>query len=162
MVLLLRQSGEIIRGRKSPTRERDDQFTQAKNLRFADLERDYRSLRTVPASGLSLPPSSSKSRFSFACSRSESGFHGQTSSNFDHPGPPAGWAAALSDQRLGGTRPARGPGAVQIPWLNPEASENCVAKSTICLIVMCSRRCLKFIVGWYPSRSPGEASGRLS
>jgi len=102
-----------------------------------------------------------KSRFSFACSRPESGLHGQTSSNFNHAGPPAGWAAALFDQCLGGARPALGAGAVQIPWLNPEASENCVAKFTLCLIVMCSRRCLKFIVGWCPSRRPGEAGRRL-
>ena len=162
MVVLLRRSGEIIRGRTSPTRERDDQFTRTKNLRFAGLDRDYCSLRTVAASGLSVSAASSRSHFAFACSRPEKRLHGQTSPNFNRAGATASWAAAFFDQRLGGTGPAMGAGAVQIPWLNPEASENCVAKSTTCQIVMCSRRCLKFIVGWCPGRSPEEANRRGS
>src|SRR5260221_7057210 len=106
MVLLFRKSGEIIRGRKSPTRERDDQFTRAKNLRCAGLGRACRPLRTVAASGLSISAASPKSRFAFACSGPEKRLHGQTSPNFNRAGPPTSSAAALFDQRLGGADPA--------------------------------------------------------
>src|SRR5713101_3705041 len=162
MVLLLRQCGEIIRRRKSPTRERDDPFAQAKNLRFQGLEPDDRSLRPLAASGVSVSSASAKSCCACACARGEKRLHGQASANFDRAGPPASWAAALFDQRLGGTGPALGAGAVQIPWLNPPASEKCVAKSITCRIVMCSRRCLKWIVGWCPGRSPQATNRRGS
>ena len=162
MVLLLRQCGEIIRRRKSPTCERDDPFAQAKNLRFQGLERDDRALRTVAASGLPVPAASSKSRFALACSGAEKCLHGQTFSNLNRAGSPPSSAAALFDQRLGGAGPALGAGAVQIPWLNPQASENCVAKSITCRIVMCSRRSLKCIVGWCPGRRPQATNRRGS
>src|SRR6267378_1225993 len=154
MVLLLRQSGEIIRGRTSPTRERDNQFTGAKKLDCAGLSRVGHLLWPIQAAGLSLPAPSSASHFAFACSPRESGFYGQTSVPFNRSGSAASSAAALFHQLVGGASAATGSGPTQRPWLNPHASEPFVVKITMCLIVMCPKRYLKFMVAWCPSRSP--------
>ena len=153
MVFLLRHSGEIIRGRTGPTRERDDPITRKRSLQFRGCERDHRSLRTVATAGLSLPAASPTRQFPFDYPPGKMRFHGQTAPPFSRAGSSASSAAAHFDQRLGRASSATGAGAIQIPWLNADARPACVAKSTFCLIVMCSRRCHKFTTGWCPSRN---------
>ena len=154
MVLLLRHSGEIIRGRTSPTCERDDPVAPARKLRFADLGRDRLALPAIQAAGLPVLTASSASRFTFGCSREEKCFHRQTASLFNRAGAPTRPTAACFDQRLGRASPASGAGAIQISWLNADASRACVAKSTFCLIVTCLRNSRKLITGWCPKQNP--------
>src|SRR6266567_7925881 len=141
MVLLLRHSGEIIRGRTSPTRERDDSVTPARNFRFADLDRNRLALPDLTAAGLPLLAASSASQFTFSCSRAEKGLHRQTGPIFDRSGPPTSSAAARFDQRLGRASSATGAQANPIPWLSPDESLKCIAKFIFCLIVMPIRGC---------------------
>lgn len=148
MVLLLRHSGEIIRGRTSPTREWDDSVTSARDFRFAGLDPNRLALPDLTAAGLPLLAASPASQFTFGCSRAEKGVHRQTASIFDRSGPSASSAAARFDQRLGRASAARGAQANPIPWLSPDASLKCIAKFIFCLIVMPIRGCLRFITGW--------------
>jgi hypothetical protein len=155
MVLLLRHSGKIIGGRTSPTRERDDPVAPARKLRFADLGRDRLALPTIKAAGLPLLAASSASRFTFGCPREEKCFYRQTASLSNRAGTPTSPTAACFDRRLGRASSASGAGAIQISWLNADASRACVAKSTFCLIVTCWRSSRKLITGWCPNQNLG-------
>lgn len=161
MVLSLRHSGEIIGGRASPTCERDDPFTRTKAC-GAGLGRDRRSLPTIPPARLSVSASGSTSQLPFSYSRPEKRLHSQAASASNHAGSPASAAAAHFDQRLGRASAATGAGAIQIPWLRADASQECVAKSTFSLIVMCSKNSRKFISGWYPSPDPKPCQSLLN
>ena len=154
MVLLVRHSGEIIRGRTGPTRERNDQFTRAKKLRCGGLSRDCRALRAVPPAGLPLPAASPASGFAFAGSGRESRLYRQTSAPINCAGPAASPTTALLHQFLGRASLASRSGPTQMPWLNPGASEACVAKFTIYPTVTSPRKCRRFIAGWYLRRRP--------
>ena len=161
MVLLLRHSGESICGPKSQTRERDDSFTRAKNLRCEGFERADRSLWTVASPNLSLSAASPTSRFPLVDSRPQERFHRQASAKVNPGGSAASAAAALFDQRLGRKGPARGIGAAPISLLNRRVSESGVVKSTIGRIVMGSRKFRKCIDGWCLGRRLEKADPRL-
>lgn len=161
MVLLLRQSGESIRGPKSPTRERDDSFTRAKNLRWEGLERADRSLWSVASPSLSLSAASPTSRFPLVDSRPQKRFHRQASATVNPGGSAASPATALFDQRLGRKGPAGGIGAAPISWLNRRVSDSGVVKSTIGRIVMDCRKFRRCIDGWCLGRHLEKADPRL-
>ena len=148
MVLQLRHSGEIIRGRTSQTRECDHSVNSARNLRFADLDRTRLALSCLSPAGLPLLSASPASQFTFGCSRAEKGLHRQTASVFNRSGPSTSSAAARFDQRLGRASTASGTQANPIPWLSPDADLKCIAKFIFCPIVMPTRGCLRFITGW--------------
>jgi len=153
MVLLLRHSGEIIRGRTSPTRECDYSVTSARNLRFAGLDRNRLALPYLSPAGLPLLSASPASQFTLGCSRAEKGLHRQTASIFDRSGPSASSAGARFDQQLGRASTASGTQANPIPWLSPDVGLKCIAKFIFCLIVMPTRGCLRFITGWCLKRN---------
>jgi hypothetical protein len=153
MVLLLRHSGEIIRGRTGPTRERDDPVNRAKNLCSEGCSPDRQSLWNIAAASLSLPAASSASPCSVGDSSREKRLHRQVAPPFNRAGSSASTAPAHFHQRLGRAGPATGAGAIQISWLKTGASQKCVVKSTFCLIVMCAKRCRKFITGWCRSQN---------
>ena len=155
MVLLLRHSAEIIRGRTGPTRERDNAVNREKSLRLRSLEGDHQSLWTIAATSLPLSAACSASQCSIGCSRPEKRFYRQAAPPFNRAGSSASTAGAHFHQRLGRTSPATAAGAIQIPWLR-DASQKCAAKSTICLIVMCPKRCYKFINGWCLSQNANQ------
>src|SRR3974390_2819329 len=102
MVVLLRHSDQIIRGRTGPTCEPDAQFTSATDLLFRGLESADRPLWVVPSAGLPLSPAGPAKRFATADPGSQSGFHGQTPAQFNLPSSPTSSAASLFHQPMGG------------------------------------------------------------
>jgi len=159
-VLLLRHSDEIIRGRTSPTRECDAQFTSTADLHFRGFEGVGRSLWAVAQTGLPLFTASPTSGIAAAGSRTKGGLYRKACPQFNPEGSSAGSAAELFHQSLGGWGLAAWAGPHPRPWLNPGASENCVAKITFCRIVMCHKRCLRFTAGWCRSPSREALSPR--
>src|SRR5215510_9168432 len=153
MVLLLRHSGEIIRGRTGPTRERDDPVNRARNLCSEGCGRDRQSLCSITATSLPLRAASSAGPCSASYSSREKRLHRQVAPPFNRAGSSASTAAAHFHQRLGRAGPATGAGAIQISWLRTDASHECVVKSTFCLIVMCAKRYHRFITGWCLSQN---------
>ena|SRR5258708_6323284 len=160
MVLLLRHSDKIIRGRTSPTRECDAQFTPAADLHFRGFGGVGRSLWAIAQTSLPLFTASPTNGFAPAGSRTQGGLYRKACPQFNPEGSAASSAAALFHQSLGGSGLAAGAGAHRRPWLNPGAIENCVAKFTFCRIVMCHKRCLRFIAGWCRNRSREGLSPR--
>src|SRR6267142_2678286 len=156
MVLLLRHSGEIIRGRTGPTRKRDHPVNREKSLRLRSLERDHQSLWGIATTSLPLSAGGSASQCSIGYSRREKRLYRQAAPPFNRAGSSASTAGAHFHQRLGRTGFATPLGAMQIPWLRADASQECVAKSTICLIVMYSKRCHKFISVWCLSQNANQ------
>src|SRR5215470_9598514 len=105
MVLRLRHSGEIIRGRTSPTCERDHPVTQAQNLCFAGPGRVDRALWAIPAAGLPVLATSSASRLTFSHSRRQERLHCETAPNLNCASSSASSATASFDQRVGRASP---------------------------------------------------------
>ena len=158
MVLLLRHSAEIIRGSTGPARERDNPVNREKGHRLRSLEGDHQSFWIIAAAGLPLSAARSASQCSISYPRREKRLHRQVAPPFNRAGSSASTAGAHFHQRLGRASPATGVGAIQNPWLRANASQECVAKSTICLIVMCPKRCHKFINGWCLSQNATQLS----
>jgi hypothetical protein len=156
MVLLLRHSAEIIRGRTGPTRECDNPVNREKRLRLRGLEGDRQSFWVVATTSLPLSAARSASQCSIGYPGREKRFHRQVAPPVDCAGSSASAAGVHFHQRLGRASPATGAGAIQNPWLRADASQECVAKSTICLIVMCFKRCHKFINGWCLSQNAAQ------
>jgi hypothetical protein len=153
MVLLLRHSAEIIRGRTGPTRERDPAVNPEEGLQLGGLAGDHQSFWIIAATSLPLSATGSAGQCSIGYPRAEKCLHRQVAPAIDRAGSSASAAGAHFHQRLGRASAATGAWAVQNPWLRTDASQKCVAKSTICLIVMCPKRYHKFINGWCPSQN---------
>jgi hypothetical protein len=152
MVLLSRHSAEIIRGPTGPTRERDNPAHRRKRLWPRGLEADDHSFWIIAATSLPLFANGSASQCSIDHSRREKGFYRQTVQASDRTGSSASATGADFHQRLGRESFASGVGAIQNAWLRANASRECVAKSTTCLIVMCPKKYRKSINGWCRSQ----------
>jgi hypothetical protein len=152
MVLLLRHSDKIIRGRTGPTRERDTQNAPATDLNNRGSRGVGRSLRAIAQASLSLFARGPAGDFAITGSRVQKRFHGQAPPQPDSGGPAARTTPVLFDRSVGGAGIAAGVRALQRPWLNPDVSTNCLAKLIICQIVMCRKKCHKYIAGWCRSR----------
>src|SRR5258708_203787 len=162
MVLLLRHSDKINGGRTSPTRECDAQFTPTADLYFRGPGRVDRPLWVIPQASLPLFRASSASWLAATGSRTQGGLHCEASAEFDPEGSAPSSTARLFHQPVGGAGVAAGAGPHQRPWLNPGTSEKFVAKFTFSRIVMCHKRCLRFIAGWCRSQSRKALTARCS
>jgi hypothetical protein len=151
-VLLLRRSGQSIRGRTSPTREPNGQPPPARGLCFQGPGLPGRSLGFVPSAGLPLFAASAPDGWAFAHSRRQSGFYGQAAPATNPAGAPTGPPRALGHQWLGGASLATSIGTALRLWPSGAPSESSVARLTIYRIVMPLRKWLKSTDGWHRHR----------
>lgn len=150
MVLLLRQSDQVIRVRTCSACECDSQFTTAESLTSGGSELARRPIRPLAAPSLSIPlPSPTCSR-TFAGSRSEGSFYGQVARFLDSTSSPTGSAWRWHHQPMGGGSAATVPQVASRPWLSAKPSAAFVVKTNMFMIVCRRKSCRKFIIGWCP------------
>ena len=160
MVLFLRHSDQIIRGRTGPTRERDTQNAPAANLNDSGSAEVGRSLQIIAPASLSLCATGQPDIWALAGPRGQSGLHGQAPAPSDSRSSAPRTTAGMCDQSVGPAGIAAGVKARQRPWLIPDASTHCAAKLIMFRIVMCPKKSRKSIAGWCPSPSRGVLAGR--
>src|SRR5690349_224533 len=156
MVVFLRRRAEIIRGRTGQARERDNPVNRDERLRLRGLEGDRQSFWIIATASLPVSAAGSASQCSISYPRREKRLHHQVAPAFDCAGSSASAPGAHFYQRVGRAGPAAGVGEIRTAWLSADASQECGAKFTICLIVMCPKRSHKCINGWCLSQNAAQ------
>lgn len=148
MVLLLRQSDQVIRLRKSSTCECDGQVAQTKDLSARGLKPTRRRLRHLPASSLSLLATGPSRAPADDGAGSKNRFYSQTFLFAGPTSPPPGPARRRHYQRLGGRGSAAVFAPAPKPWLNGKTSAKSVAKINLCMTACPRKKCRRSITGW--------------